>query len=171
MIGTIHVGELTAEPEAVTLPGGHVVYQADADTEPFGKRVAVVVLPPVAGVALPYTKGDRVLLAVSHGTGYIIGHFASATEHDGHTLVTPRAGKEVRIGGGSGSWEALMLHAQASTEIANLRAQIEALANYVATMTATSGPTAIGAGAPAAVNAVAIAITGGDAATAKGRTA
>lgn len=133
MIGPLFVAELTSEPEAETHPGGHVVYRCDADLEPFGKRVAVVILPFVAGLALPYRKGDRVLLAVSSGTGYILGHFTSATEHDGHTWVTPRDGKEVRLGTGAGAWQPLMLHTQASAALLALKARIDYIADQVAT--------------------------------------
>lgn len=164
--------KITTAPSVTTLPDGYAVYTARAETEPWGQDMPIVMLPPTQGDALPYAKDDRVLIIVADGTGYVIGQFASSATHDGNRTIAPRGGKDVRVGSGSGDWEAFALHARLADEVINLKVQIDALALRLSTAANGSGPVA-----PDAVDIVDAAtieggITGGDAASgAKGQKA
>jgi len=161
--------ELTSDPELIEQPGGHLVYTARADLSPSKRGIVAVMLPPVSGVALPYQRGDVVLVGLDGGTGYVLGHFASATEHEGHTMLTPRPDKDVRIGSGDTEWEPFMLYGTASLEIKRLKDMIDAVVQ-AATESVDPGVAAFGVAAAGLVEAEGW-ITGGEASRgAKGRT-
>ncbi len=164
MLASLAHAEITTEPELVEWQGV-TAYTARADLVfPVGRGIALIILPPVEGIALPYHKGDTVCVVHNHGEAFVVGHHAPAVEHEGNTVVSPRAGKDVRLGSGSGEWEALALAGRLGLEVVSLKAQIDALATYVATMTASAGGATIGLGAPGVVNTATLpgGITGGD---------
>lgn len=152
------------------------VYTCDARTEPFGRVVQAIMLPPSPGAFSPWRKGDRVLLGIAGGgCGYVLGAFANGVTSTAHIELRPRGEGEVRIGPTGGEYQPLALFDRLSAEVVSLKAQIDALASHVQGMTAqvtastgvgvtpgVAGP--IGLGATAAVSGATIAggITGGD---------
>lgn len=178
MIASTGVAELVGEPELTEVAEGLTLWVADAELAfPRGRSIQVVIYPLCAGIDLPYQRGDRVRVIYNHGEAVVVGHFASASDHGGHTVLRPRAGKDVIVGGGSGDLDALALASRLGAEVRNLKAQIDALTAWLhgESIGSNSGGPVVGipagaGSAEAAVAAVAIDITGGEAAIgAKGR--
>lgn len=163
-------GLLTTEPEASDVGGGFILYTARCELT-FGKTIDVSFLPLAGGVALPYALGDNVCVVHNHGTGFVLGIFESAIVHDGHTQLSPRGAKDVRLGPvEGGAWEALMLYTTASGDLIALKARVD----YVAAgVTAAMNAASPGSGTPFQEGYDALGdVTGGDAAAqAKGRKA
>jgi hypothetical protein len=177
-LASLESAELTTEPELKQTQDGFAYYEAMAELS-FRRPLRVQIVPLCDGWDVPYHRGDRVRVLHNHGVGIVLGMYASATDHGGHTHIGGRAGRDLRLGSGSGEWEALALHARMAAELQSLKAQVDALASFVEGMTAVIAATAatigpIGVGAEAAVSGATIegGITGGDAAAgAKGRKA
>lgn len=130
MIGVV---KLTAEPEAIDLGGGRLVYEGACDEVPSGRGLVALMLPPVPGFGLPYALGDVLLAGIAGGTAYVLGSFASAVEHEGHTRLAARSSdKDLRLGTGWGEWETFMLYATASADLARLAARIDYVADNIA---------------------------------------
>lgn len=160
--------EILTEPEFVPhddASGAQAHYIAEVTVGPWknhGTPLKLRINAPVEGVSLPYHKGDLVDLVYNHGTAYILSQRCDIVENDGHTLYAPRTGKDVRLGAGSGEWEALALHSQLAAEVVNLKAQIDALALYLST--ATNGGGAVAPAAKTTVDSATLpaGIVGGD---------
>lgn len=133
--------------------GGLQVYTCDARVEPFGGVVQAIALPPAPGWFVPWRKGDRVLLGLSGGgSGYILGWFA-AHEADrqratSHTVLRPTSGGDLRLGPPVGEWQRLALFDRLSAEVVSLKAQIDAIVDYLGS---TSPENPIGSASPAGV--------------------
>lgn len=136
--------EILTEPEFVPhddASGAQAHYLAEVTVGPWknhGTPLKLRINAPVEGVSLPYHKGDLVDLVYNHGTAYILSQRCDIVENDGHTLFTPRTGKDVRLGAGSGEWEALALHSQLAAEVVELKAQIGILAAHVGALEAAA---------------------------------
>lgn len=134
MIGVV---KLTAEPEAIDLGGGRLVYEGACDEVPSGRGLVALMLPPVPGFGLPYALGDVLLAGIAGGTAYVLGSFASAVEHEGHTRLAARAAdKDLRLGAGSGAWEGLALHAKLAADVVAVKNMLDTIGVIDAYVTA-----------------------------------
>lgn len=163
--------EITDEPELESTQDGSFSWWECFVSMSFGVPLRCRIMPICEGWDVPFHKGDRVRVVYNHGEGMIIGHYASAQDHDGHTHIGPRAGKDLRIGQGSGAWEALALHSRMAAELVGAWNAIDEILGALATADPTALPDA--AAAVTAINAIKTTlgtITGGDAASrAKGQ--
>lgn len=167
-LASLEVGELVSEPE-LHEEDGFSWYEADAEMM-FRRPMRVQIAPICEGWEIPYKKGDRVRVLHNHGIGVVLMMYSSAEGHDGHTHIAGRAGKDLRLGSGSGEWEALMLAPRAGAELRLLDFLLTELASVV-----PGGAAALETARSSALANPDIGITsavGGDAASgAKGRKA
>ena len=141
MVASFGFAKLVGEPELTEVAEGLHAYVADADLQfPAGRPVQVTIWPLAKGFSLPYRKGDMVRVVYNHGEAVVVGHVATSDEHDGNTTIQPREGKDVRLGGGSGEWEPLMLYEAAAQDLARTRSMLGELAARVSDLMNAAAP-------------------------------
>lgn len=107
-------------------------WTAKADTAVGNQEIVVVALPESQGDESPYHAGDRVLVGMIAGTGYILRQFSTSSDHGGHRVIRPRGDKSVLVGSGDGDPQPLMLYQDAHATIAELRqTMIETVLPYL----------------------------------------
>ncbi len=116
---------------------------------PRGFKAIATILPSASGHYLPYANGDTVLVSIAQGTAeagvYIQALFErSPAPEDPRNLewhakpgasirlVTDANGK-VRLGRQDGDYEAIALHADLSTQVADLRRMVDFLVGLLNT--------------------------------------
>lgn len=173
--------ELTSDPELIE-EADRVVVSATGETIPYRTPVRVTLLQRGPGDYHPFRRGDVLSCIVMQGRlvggvhpisfyGDVVppqsmGNREIRAPRGGHLVLAPdreASGSEVRIGRETrdgATYQRIMLFDRLSAEVVNLKAQINALAAKVETITSMSP----GAGAVTAVTNATIAggITGGD---------
>lgn len=111
----IVAAQIVTEPERVERQDGVAVYSAIVEIESGESpppRLYTVLGGPVIGMAPSYRKGDRVWVFVMGGTSITLWAAGDVGGDGTNNMLLARQGAASRIGaiGGSGAWEALMLH-------------------------------------------------------------
>ena len=139
---------------------------ARAAIQPGGQIVHARIMPPAAGVYLPYARGNSVILAVAHGDpnagAYVIGRFTqppAAREAGniefhaagGHKVVIDARSGDVVVVSESGSvllgaeepdtdYARLVTHAVLDARLKSLQQQVDALVANLNTAVSGGGP-------------------------------
>lgn len=109
------------------------VMAATVKLQPEGRIASAIILPLWPGASVPFEVGDRVLCAMAYGVAYVLGAYSThAITALGHVVVQPRGDGVVFLGPLGGTSDNFLMYKRASDEIAELKAQIDAIVTVLA---------------------------------------
>lgn len=164
----IVAARIVTEPTRVERVDGVAVYTATVEVdsgESPPPRLFTVLGGPAVGMAPSYRQGDRVWIFVCGGTSVTLCAAGDVGGDGTNNMLLARTGAASRIGalGGSGAWQALMLHTQGQQSFDLIKDTVNMIGTYVAGLLTGAGDPS-GAAAVEAQLTLFAAMSGGQAA-------